>query len=99
MAALARVVMRQPRIATVVRHRHASLPFPWLKGGHLDLYSTNPLLRLGYRGTIGLKTGSTNAAGICLVAVVPPGAHTPRVGFLYSPHIRRAGGRPVQPRV
>src|SRR2546421_5272148 len=96
MAALARVVMRQPRIATVVRHRHASLPFPWLKGGHLDLYSTNPLLRLGYRGTIGLKTGSTNAAGICLVAGVHPGAPTPRGVFFSSPHIRGAAGARFQ---
>ena len=93
MAALARVVMRQPRIATIVRHRHASLPFPFLKGGRLDLYSTNPLLRLGYRGTLGLKTGSTNAAGICLVAVVHRGTHTLGVVLLHSPNI---GGQAMQ---
>ena len=60
--------------------------FP-LKGGRLDLYSTNPLLRFGYRGTIGLKTGSTNAAGICLVAVVHRGTHTLGVVLLHSPNI------------
>ena len=87
MASLARVVMRVPRIANVVRHEHVSLPFPWLKGGRLDLYSTNPLLRFGYRGTIGLKTGSTNAAGICLVAVVHRGTHTLGVVLLHSPNI------------
>jgi D-alanyl-D-alanine carboxypeptidase len=76
LAALTRVVMRQPRIAEVVRHRRAHLYFPYLKGKHLDLYSTNPLLRLGYRGTIGLKTGYTNPAGHCLVAVVRRHGHT-----------------------
>ena len=87
MASLARVVMRVPRIANVVRHERVSLPFPWLKGGRLDLYSTNPLLRLGYKGTIGLKTGSTDAAGICLVAVVHRGTHTLGVVLLHSPNI------------
>src|SRR5437588_4585038 len=87
MASLARVVMRVPRIANVVRHEHVSLSFPCLMGGRLDLYSTNPLLRFGYRGTIGLKTGSTNAAGICLVAVVHRETHTLGVVLLHSPNI------------
>jgi serine-type D-Ala-D-Ala carboxypeptidase (penicillin-binding protein 5/6) len=93
LAALARVVMRQPRIATVVRHRRAHIYFPFLKGKHLDLYSTNPLLRLGYRGTIGLKTGYTNPAGHCLVGVVHRGRHTLGVVLLDS---LNTGGQAMQ---
>ena len=57
------------------------------KSGLSWCWSTNPLLRFGYKGTIGLKTGSTNAAGICLVAVVHRGTHTLGVVLLHSPNI------------
>jgi D-alanyl-D-alanine carboxypeptidase (penicillin-binding protein 5/6) len=93
LAALTRVVMRQPRIAEIVRHRRAHLYFPYLKGKHLDLYSTNPLLRLGYRGTIGLKTGYTNPAGHCLVAVVRRHGHTLGAVLLKSDN---TGGQAMQ---
>jgi serine-type D-Ala-D-Ala carboxypeptidase (penicillin-binding protein 5/6) len=69
LAALARAVLREPRLARVVRRRSAVLPFP-VKGGKLYLYNNNPLLRIGYRGTTGIKTGYTEAAGRCLVASV-----------------------------
>ena len=45
----------------------AVLPFP-IKGGKLYLYNNNPMLRYGYPGTTGLKTGYTVASGRCLVA-------------------------------
>jgi D-alanyl-D-alanine carboxypeptidase len=45
------------------------LPFP-IKGRKLYLYNNNPLLRMGYNGTTGVKTGYTEAAGRCLVATV-----------------------------
>ncbi|MEA2423578.1 MAG: hypothetical protein QOF55_2677, partial [Thermoleophilaceae bacterium] len=69
LGALARVAMSKPRIARVVRHPSASVRFP-IKGGHLYVNSTNPLLRARYPGTIGLKTGFTDPAGHCFVAVV-----------------------------
>jgi serine-type D-Ala-D-Ala carboxypeptidase (penicillin-binding protein 5/6) len=84
LAALARLVMRQPRIAHIARHRRANVKFPYLKGKHLQLYSTNPLMRLGYRGTIGLKTGYTDPAGHCFVGVVRRGGHTLGVVLLKS---------------
>jgi serine-type D-Ala-D-Ala carboxypeptidase (penicillin-binding protein 5/6) len=84
LAALARVVMRQRRIARIARHRRADVRFPYLKGKHLQLYSTNPLMRLGYKGTIGLKTGFTNPAGHCFVGVVRRGQHTLGVVLLKS---------------
>ena len=67
LAALARAVLREPRLARIVRRKRAILPFRG-KAGHIDLWTTNPLLRLGYRGTTGVKTGYTSAAGRCLVA-------------------------------
>jgi hypothetical protein len=50
LAALARAVLREPRLRQIVRRRSAVLPFP-IKGGRLYLYNNNPLLRAGYRGT------------------------------------------------
>jgi D-alanyl-D-alanine carboxypeptidase len=84
LASLTRVVMRKPRITEIARHRRANVPFPYLKGKHLQLYSTNPLMRLGYRGTIGLKTGYTFPAGHCFVGVVRRGTRTLGVVLLKS---------------
>jgi D-alanyl-D-alanine carboxypeptidase len=83
LAALARVAMSRPRIARVVRHPSAQVRFP-IKGGHLYLNSTNPLLRAGYPGTIGLKTGFTDPAGRCFVAVVRRHGRTFGVVLLHS---------------
>lgn len=80
LALLAREVLRRPRLAAVVRARYASFPslLPhtakvrgkrrtvW-KPGTLHMASHNPLLRLGYPGTTGVKTGYTDAAGRCFV--------------------------------
>jgi D-alanyl-D-alanine carboxypeptidase len=84
LAKLTRAVMRQPRIRQVVRTRHAVLPFP-IKGGKLHLSSHNPLLAAGYRGTTGLKTGYTDAAGRCLVATARRGTVKLGVVLLNSP--------------
>jgi len=84
LAALSRAVLRQPRLARVVRRKRAILPFPG-KGGILDLWSTNPLLRLGYRGVTGVKTGYTEAAGRCLVASARRGRVRLGVVLLGSP--------------
>jgi D-alanyl-D-alanine carboxypeptidase len=84
LAALARAVLRQPRLAPIVRRRQAVLPFP-IRGGKLYLYNNNPLLRMGYRGTTGVKTGYTDAAGHCLVATARRGAVHLGVVLLHSP--------------
>jgi D-alanyl-D-alanine carboxypeptidase len=88
LAALARVAMTKTRIARLVRRRQAHIRFP-IKTGHLWLNSTNPLLRMRYPGTIGLKTGSTDRAGHCLVAVVRRGAREYGVVLLHSPDTGR----------
>ena len=84
LAALARAVLREPRLARIVRRRQAVLPFP-IKGGRLYLYNNNPLLRSGYRGATGLKTGYTDAAGRCLVATARRGSVKLGVVLLDSP--------------
>ena len=69
LGALARAVLREPRLAAIVARPTAVLPFP-TRGGRLWLSNHNPLLRMGYRGTTGVKTGYTVRAGRCLVATV-----------------------------
>src|SRR4051812_7395930 len=85
LAALTRIVIAKKRIARIVRKAHAAVRFP-IKGGKLYLNNTNPLLRMGYPGTIGLKTGDTDRAGHCLIAVVRRGGRTLAAIVLHSPN-------------
>jgi serine-type D-Ala-D-Ala carboxypeptidase (penicillin-binding protein 5/6) len=68
LAVLTRLAMAKPRIRRIVRRRQVAFRFP-IKGGKLFLTGHNPLIRLGYPGAIGLKTGYTDAAGRCFVGV------------------------------
>jgi D-alanyl-D-alanine carboxypeptidase len=86
LAALARVAIAQPRIARLVGREQVHVKFP-IKSGKLWLTSTNPLLRLRYPGTIGLKTGSTERAGHCFVGIVRRGGRELGVVLLHSPNI------------
>jgi D-alanyl-D-alanine carboxypeptidase (penicillin-binding protein 5/6) len=93
LAALSRIVMQQPLLAEIARHKIASPSFPFVQGKHLTLYNTNPLLRMGYKGTIGLKTGTTDEAGNCFVGIARRGPHTLGVVLLKSPDV---GGQAVK---
>ena len=84
LAAIARAVLDQPRLARIVRRREAVLPFP-IKGGRLHLFNNNPLLRMRYPGTIGVKTGYTDLAGRCLVAAVQRNGRRLGGVLLHSP--------------
>jgi serine-type D-Ala-D-Ala carboxypeptidase (penicillin-binding protein 5/6) len=84
LAAIARAVLREPRLARIVKRKRVVLPFP-IKGGRLWLSNHNPLLRARYPGTTGLKTGYTNAAGRCLVATARRGPVKLGVVLLDSP--------------
>ncbi|MCZ4495382.1 MAG: D-alanyl-D-alanine carboxypeptidase [Conexibacter sp.] len=92
LAVEARAVLDEPRIARIVKRRQAILPFP-IKGGRLYLYNHNPLLRMRYAGTLGIKTGFTDAAGRCLVAAVQRNGHRLGVVLLHSPD---PGGQAVK---
>lgn len=88
LAELAVADLAQPRLAPIVGSASAIVPFP-IKGGKLYLYNNNPLLRYGYPGATGLKTGETDAAGLCLVGTVE--RHHVRLGvvLLHSPELGR----------
>ena len=83
LAVLTRLAMSKPRIRRVARKRQAQMHFP-IKGGKLYLSGHNPLMRLGYAGAIGLKTGYTDAAGRCFVGVARRGGRTLGVVLLNS---------------
>jgi D-alanyl-D-alanine carboxypeptidase len=83
LALLAHAVLRQPLLARIVASPSAELPFP-IKGGKLWLTNNNPLLRIGYRGADGVKTGYTFAAGGCLVATARRGRAWLGVVLLHS---------------
>jgi D-alanyl-D-alanine carboxypeptidase len=84
LAVEARAVLDQPRLARIVRRRRAIMPFP-IKGGRIFLYNNNPLLRMGYPGAIGIKTGYTSTAGMCLVAAARRHGRRLGVVLLHSP--------------
>lgn len=83
LAVLARLAMRNPRITGIVRRKQASFPFP-IKGGRVYLYGHNPLIRAGYKGAVGLKTGYTRPAGRCFVGVARRNGRTLGVVLLNS---------------
>jgi D-alanyl-D-alanine carboxypeptidase len=83
LAVLTRLAMAEPRIRRIVRRRQVNFHFP-TKGGRLFLYGHNPLIRLGYPGAIGLKTGYTNTAGRCFVGVARRGGRRLAVVLLNS---------------
>jgi D-alanyl-D-alanine carboxypeptidase (penicillin-binding protein 5/6) len=67
----------------VVRRRHVSFRFP-IRSHRLWLTGHNPLIRDGYPGTVGLKTGYTYDAGRCFVGVVRRGRRALGVVLLNS---------------
>lgn len=83
LAVLTRLAMKRSRIRRIARRSQAEFRFP-IKGGRLFLSGHNPLIRAGYRGAIGLKTGYTDAAGLCFVGVARRAGRTLAVVLLHS---------------
>ena len=83
LATLARADLAQRRIRRIARRERAILKFP-IKGGRLFLYNHNPLVRSGYRGVTGLKTGYTDRAGRSIVATARRGQRELGVVLLHS---------------
>jgi serine-type D-Ala-D-Ala carboxypeptidase (penicillin-binding protein 5/6) len=92
LAVMTRMAMREPRIARLAQRASAAYRFP-IGGGKLYLSGHNPLIRAGYRGALGLKTGYTEAAGRCFVGVARRGARTFGVVLLDSPDPGRQAAR------
>jgi D-alanyl-D-alanine carboxypeptidase (penicillin-binding protein 5/6) len=84
LAVLGRAVLDRPWLARIVGRRRAVLPFA-IKGGRIHLANHNPLLRAGYPGTLGVKTGYTRAAGRCIVAAARRAGRRLGVVLLHSP--------------
>ena len=72
LASLARIDLHLRRIRRIARRQRAILTFP-IEGGRLFLYNNNPLMRQGYGGVTGLKTGYTRRAGRSIVATARRG--------------------------
>ena len=72
LAALARADLHLRRIRRIAGRKRAILKFP-IEGGRLFLYNNNPLMRQGYKGVTGLKTGYTERAGRSIVATARRG--------------------------
>jgi serine-type D-Ala-D-Ala carboxypeptidase (penicillin-binding protein 5/6) len=85
LAAIGRAVLRQPRLAPIVARPSAVLRFP-IKGRKLYLTNNNPLLRRRYQGVTGIKTGYTDAAGLCIVATARRGPIHLGVVLLHTPN-------------
>ena len=83
LAVLTRMAMDEPRIRRIARRRQVAFRFP-IKGGKLYLTGHNPLMRLGYPGAVGLKTGYTDSAGRCFVGVARRGGRRLGVVLLSS---------------
>jgi serine-type D-Ala-D-Ala carboxypeptidase (penicillin-binding protein 5/6) len=83
LAVMTRMAMSRPRIRRIARRRQVAFRFP-IKGRKLYLTGHNPLMRLGYRGAVGLKTGYTNEAGRCFVGVARRGGRRMGVVLLNS---------------
>jgi D-alanyl-D-alanine carboxypeptidase (penicillin-binding protein 5/6) len=85
LAVLTRLAMANHRITRIVRRKHVEFRFP-IKGGHLFLSGHNPLIRAGYRGAIGLKTGFTDQAGRCFIGVARRRGRTLAIVLLNDPN-------------
>jgi serine-type D-Ala-D-Ala carboxypeptidase (penicillin-binding protein 5/6) len=84
LAVMTRLAVDNRRIVRLSRRAQASYRFP-IKGHKLYLSGHNPLIRAGYPGAIGLKTGYTDAAGRCFVGVARRHGRTFGVVLLDSP--------------
>jgi serine-type D-Ala-D-Ala carboxypeptidase (penicillin-binding protein 5/6) len=89
LAAEARALLRDPRLARIVKRRSVILPWPVKRGKRkkLELYNHNPLLLQNYPGVTGVKTGYTDAAGSCFVVTAKRGDVHLGVVLLDSPDI------------
>lgn len=83
LAVLAHAVLEDRLLGRIVATDRTVQPFP-IKGGKLYLFNNNPLFRMRFPGTDGVKTGYTVAAGPCLVATARRGRAWLGVVLLHS---------------
>lgn len=83
LALLARAMLQNKLLAKIVSTRNAVLPFP-IKTHRIWLNNNNPLEIGRYPGIDGVKTGFTDAAGLCIVATARRGHNWLGVVLLHS---------------
>jgi serine-type D-Ala-D-Ala carboxypeptidase (penicillin-binding protein 5/6) len=83
LAAMARAILADRRLARIVGTDRASFELPG--DSSLDLYNNNPLMRMGRPGITGVKTGLTAAAGRCYVTTAKRDGRHLGVVLLHSP--------------
>ena len=83
LALLAHAMLKNKLLAKIVRTRNAVLPFP-IKSHRIWLNNNNPLEITRYPGIDGVKTGFTDAAGLCIVATARRGRDWLGVVLLHS---------------
>lgn len=80
LALIARAALQLPGFRTYVSTLKYDFPGKMPKAGKkrktFELWNQNPLLREGYRGVIGVKTGYTTLAGRTFVGAAKRGGHT-----------------------
>ena len=80
LALIARAAMQLPQFRTYVSTLRYDFPGKMPKAGQkrktFELWNQNPLLREGYRGVLGVKTGYTTLAGRTFVGAAKRGNHT-----------------------
>jgi D-alanyl-D-alanine carboxypeptidase len=85
LATVARVALRNPRFAKVVRTKEIHVP--WSAPTNEKVYINNNLMLRTYPGTIGVKTGYTHLAGWCLVTAATRHGRTLISVVLDSPNM------------
>jgi len=93
LARLGREVLRRPLLREIVGMQNAQRRYPSRKRRKFYFANNNTLMRRGYGGVTGVKTGYTDAAGSCLVATVRRGGRHLGVVLLDSPDTGEQGGR------
>jgi serine-type D-Ala-D-Ala carboxypeptidase (penicillin-binding protein 5/6) len=83
LALMAHTMLQNKLLAKIVRTRNAVLPFP-IKSHRIWLNNNNPLEIGRYPGIDGVKTGFTDAAGLCIVATARRGRNWLGVVLLHS---------------
>jgi D-alanyl-D-alanine carboxypeptidase len=83
LATLTRVALRNAEFRHIVRTRIKRVR--WAAPTYSKIYVNRNLLLWNYRGTIGVKTGFTTAAGPCLVAAATRAGRTLIAVLLHDP--------------
>ncbi|MGI8726277.1 MAG: D-alanyl-D-alanine carboxypeptidase family protein [Solirubrobacterales bacterium] len=84
LAAMARLLLDNPRLAKIMGSSGAKIDFP-IDGGTLELFNNNPFIRAGDESVTGVKTGFTEAAGRCYVMAAKRGGRHLGVVLLDAP--------------